>query len=78
MNFSLPLRATALISPQGRQVIDIAAGKRYTLFLCDDGLMFSVGEGLRWQLGTTSEYLYQAHPQAVQRLPKQASPYDNE
>lgn len=49
----------------------IAAGKRHTLFVFDDGLVFSVGEGLGWQLGTTSAYTNHPVPRAVQRLPKQ-------
>lgn len=58
---------------QGRQLVDVAAGKRHTLFVSDDGLVFSVGEGLRWQLGTISAFSNHPAPRAVQRIPKQAS-----
>lgn len=51
--------------------MDLAAGKRHTLFVSDDGLVFSVGEGLCWQLGTTSEFTNHPERQAIQRLPKQ-------
>lgn len=53
--------------------MDVAAGKRHTLVVSDDGLVFSVGEGLRWQLGTTSQFINHPERQAVQRLPKQVT-----
>ncbi|CAM9305770.1 unnamed protein product, partial [Ectocarpus sp. 13 AM-2016] len=54
-----------------KQFVDLAAGKRHTLFVSDDGLVFSVGEGLSWQLGTTSQFINHPDRRAVQRLPKQ-------
>lgn len=53
--------------------MDLAAGKRHTLFVSEDGLVFSVGEGLGWQLGTTSMFVNNPERQAVQRLPKQVT-----
>lgn len=60
-----------MISQQRKHFVDLAAGKRHTLFVSDDGLVFSVGEGLGWQLGTTSQFTNHPKPRAVQRLPKQ-------
>lgn len=57
--------------------MDLAAGKRHTLFVSDDGLVFSVGEGLRWQLGTTSQFINHPERQAIQRLPKQVTGKNN-
>ncbi|CBJ30727.1 conserved unknown protein [Ectocarpus siliculosus] len=57
-----------------KQFVDLAAGKRHTLFVSDDGLVFSVGEGLSWQLGTTSQFTNHPDRRAVQRLPKQVHP----
>lgn len=56
----------------------MAAGKRHTLFVSDDGLVFSVGEGLCWQLGTTSQFINHPKRQAMQRLPKQVKIHDGE
>lgn len=69
--FLLPLRMLSTGDQQGRQLVDVAAGKRHTLFVSDDGLAFSVGEGLHWQLGTISMFSNHPVPRAAQRLPKQ-------
>lgn len=59
------------VPQQKKQFVDLAAGKRHTLFVSDDGLVFSVGEGQSWQLGTTSQFINHPDRRAVQRLPKQ-------
>ncbi|CAM9300141.1 unnamed protein product [Scytosiphon promiscuus] len=59
---------------KSKHLVGLAAGKRHTLLVSDDGLVFSVGEGLGWQLGTTSQFTNHPKPRAVQRLPKQVHP----